>query len=297
MKREYTKFQTHIDNVLEKVSGEHLNKIQDAVNNTQRDVSELYGRNFLNDCLFVLEHNPDINMMFYMDFATQDQIFRAKSNGYTHDTEKLCVTAKEPVAIIHSTPFKSGYGGTIDEVMIKADAIIPIGCTIRYYVSADLNNYYPVKLGTSELFTIPKYSDTIYLRIELIQNKRGETPSLFAVAIYYKDWILHQKLSIDKPPLSPSPIDGDVEIGDTILQYKDGKLHRVLEQSGNITELVFDEGGTLTSVLLQNTIGKYEQALIYAEEPEMDNSTVLKSIRTRQIEQFKPEDPEGDETE
>lgn len=295
LKRKYTIFQQHVNNALEKVHGEHLNIIQGAVNDMQSDITEVYNKNFLNDCIFVLENNPCINMMFFLDFATQNDIFRAKSSGYTHVPGNNCVIANTPVAIVHSIAYKSEYSSIINEFILKADASIPVGCAIRYYISVDLKNYYPINPSMSEPYKIPMVNDTVYLKIELIKNQRGESPSLFSVALYYNDSVLRQSSSIENPSLDVL-IDGDEQADNssTTLIYLNGKLARVVEEGGATTELVFDQNGTLNSVKTTDSKSISEDTLIYGTDSEMGNDIILKAIHSNRTKTFNPERNEGE---
>ena len=242
MSREYTKFQQHVDNALETVQGGSINTIQNAINNTQGAVTDAYNKSFLDDSIFILGNNPYVNMMFYIDFSTQDDIFRVKSSGYVWDANGKCVYADTGnTTVIHTIAYRSTYGSFITNFIVSPDADIPLGSIIKYYVSTDMVNYYPIKAGDSTPLTIPGAGGQVYLKAEIIKNSSGESPKLYAVALYYCDTVLEANNSLKDPSIKVIP--NDQGVGYTMLVYDSatGRIKNILEQNGDSTSLTFDD--------------------------------------------------------
>lgn len=246
-KRDYTKFNEHVDNSLETVQGKHINDIQDALNDLQNDNIEVHGRVFLEEALFTLEHNPYINYMHYIDLENGDQILRSLSSNWSINTEEQCVYITPPnsYAILHTIALKSEYSDLINNIILRADAEIPRGAIIRYFVSNDMQNYHPVQEGASLPFEFNTYGENLYLKIEIVANSRKESPNLFAVALFCSDKLLEAETLINDSHLVPGKPESTISSGDIVITYdEDDTVLKVEKVDGtSIVELEYNAEG------------------------------------------------------
>ena len=241
-----TTFQHHIDNAKEAISGGSINVIQNAINTVEVDAITAHGKLFKDECLFVLRNNPQINFLYMMEFDTLDDVMRVKSFRYKHMSESNLVTIDSQQgsnAIIHSVQYKTTFGQIMSHFILSADALIPVGATIKYYLSNDLNNYYPIKQGESTPTEMPWTDDKVYIKAELIANSKGQPPKLYNLALFCRDNQLTQQGTIVDPNLEPYIQEVDeVMVGDTLLQYDTvtGLLTAVTNPEGITTDVIYN---------------------------------------------------------
>ena len=253
--RTYTNFPTHVDNALNEVQGGDINNIQNVLNTIQSDATTLYSKNFINDCLFVLQNNPYINYMFYLDMTNEDDILKSRSNHYTYDksTQSLYPKPGIHIATVHTVGWKSPFDGTLNDFILKVDQNIPRGATIKYYITNDLTNYYPIKANDS----IPKSFTTawwkVYVKIEFIPNTLGELPRLFGLALYTVDSTLQPSKILEDDTIVNGP---DNSIKEILLQYDEvnDRLSSVV-QEGSTTQLNYDESGEVSNIITTTATG------------------------------------------
>lgn len=246
-----TIFQTHIDNALENISGKNINTIQDAINTVEVDTISAHGKIFKEESLFILRNNPNVNYLFMMEFDTLDDVMRNKSFRYRHDAVSKFVSTDSnsgSSCVIHSVLFKTQYGKFINYFALSADAIIPVGSTIKYYLTNDLANYYPIRAGNSLVTEMPWSDDKVYIKIDIIANKNGEAPKLYNLSLFCRDNQLTSESAIIDPNLLPHIGEPDeTVVGDTVLQYDSvtGLLIRATDPTGISTDLMYDSNDNL----------------------------------------------------
>lgn len=264
--RIYTEFPTHVDNALDKVQGSNINKIQNAVNTAQQDTAVLYNKTFQSDCLFVLQNKPDINYMFMLDMDTEDDILKSRSNNYLYDkeTQSFTAAAGNLIGIIHSVAWKSAYDGSLNDFYFKVDTTeIPRGATIKYYISNDLANYFPIKPNDSVAKHFTSDWDKLYIKIEIKPNSKGESPRLFGVALYCKDNTITTNAIFDKM------LDSNAgETNQIKLVYDAGHENRLCSvlQNGATTQIEYDENGDFKSSTTTTAIDITKISLVKDEE-------------------------------
>lgn len=251
--RNIEEFPEHIDNALDKVQGEHIMNIQKSINDNKLDTNILYEKSFLNECTFILQNNPNVNLMFHLDMSNLDDILKSRSSKMKHDNVNKCAYVdvnEDMISIIHSIQWKSNFSDTINGFILKADADIPRGTNIRYFITEDLSNYYPIKPGESIGVNLKTNWKHVYIRVELITNNRKQTPRLFGLALFCKDKVLDGQSSIDKSVIDEIPeTNGSVD-----LFYDDvsGSLDHIITPDGSVIKLNFDANGDLDNVVTRS---------------------------------------------
>jgi len=215
--------------------------------------------------------------MFYLDFAVQDDILRSKSEHYTIDSMNRCVkvTTGQSGATIHSVAFKSQYSNSINNYLLKADSYVPLGASIKYYVSNDLNNYYPISVNHSIPLQLDVYHENVYIKVELIPNMRGESPLLFSICLFCIDQVIDKNLTLLTPNLTKAPIDKSLD-GDILMVYNtDGRLEEVKRVDATQSiKLMWDTESSLEAIVNTEILSKKTVQLI------RDSAGILKIIRT-----------------
>jgi hypothetical protein len=249
--RNFSKFSKHIDNILENIKGKHINDIQDSVNDLEKDNIELHSRVFLDEAQFVLDNNPYVNIMHYIDLSDSDQIFRAESSNWEISSKEKCAKIRnnEMLGIIHTIALDDGLGN-VNNVILKVDEEVNRGQSIKYYISNDMQNYHPIIPGASTPFEFESYEQYLYLKVELIANTKRESPNLYAVALLCHDNSGIGGLVIEEPGEggeTEPPVIPDCckeYIGDLILTYHEDsdELIKIERADGTqITDLFYDE--------------------------------------------------------
>ena len=276
--RKKVNFKPHTNNASQPVNATDINNIQEAIKGLQGDNLHNLSKSFKDDCLFILNNNELVNYMFYFDFAVQDNILRDKSNNYTVDPMNKCIkiTNGQVGAVIHTTALKSTYSNTINDYMIKSDTYIPMGANIRYSISNDMSNYYPITVNNSIPMKLDIYHENIYVKIELVPNMRGETPLLFALCLFCIDGLIDKDITTLNPDFVNPPIDTTID-GDVILIYDTtGRLMQVKRADATQTvDLVWGTDDSLSAINQTNVLNNKLVELI------RDNDGMLKTIRTK----------------
>jgi hypothetical protein len=233
--RKYTSFPRLVDK--QEISQHHINNIEEVVNEIQVDNIRASGKTFLDDCLFALNHNPYINSMDYIEFSNNNEILNNGSSGYMINQVEKCLQIKDNTNLctMYTVTYKSKYEGTINNFILRADADIPRGCTIKYYIGQDINNMFPIVDGEGQ----PRYFTTawnqVIIKIEMTKNSIKQTPRLFEISLLYEDSKIKNEITDVMQEINDAIVTSNV----TKLHYQDDKVVQITTDKGSTTDIVY----------------------------------------------------------
>ena len=284
--KEVTKFDYHINNGKEIISADDINKVQQSINNTEKDIIDLYSQTFKAKALFALEHNKNVNSMFMDTLETPYKIYKSVSENIEYDENEKCIRLLKHGAvkegIFQSTKMVSQYSPMINKVLLLVDTDVPKGCKINYFVSSDGVSFFPIKPGGTQPTTLGIMGNALYVKAVLYKNAKLQSPRIFSWALLYHDSLIENVAQI-----------GDVELdnvnistaGETTLirdKTKGDKLVAVISNN-SITELKYGEDGRLVDVVTKSGSGTNTTTLNYGDYLNSKDETenVLLSVTTK----------------
>lgn len=301
MDRHYSTFTHHVDNAKEIISANHVNNLGKAINNVEQNIVAISDRNFVDDALFILEHNKYVNAMFVDDMANSYKIFKSKSSNIIYDTKECSVRVEDSASyvegVVQSIYFTPENAAPITKVILLTYDFIPKGAKIEYFISTNGISFFPIKPNLSEPIELQDNGQGIFLKAKLTKNRALESPKLFGWGVLYLDTVIEKMYGITNVDLSRSdedtettgdtvitrdPKNGDRVIGiidpdnSTELYYtSDGKLDYVIERVGDrvLKETMnygeyFNSNGTYETVLLSTTKALISEKSAEGEVPD-----------------------------
>lgn len=189
MNERYRRFIPHEDNVGEIISAEHINELQRQAEANQRELFRQADVDFLDRCLFVLEHHPYVNAMYIDLLEDTTKLNLDQSAGIVFSEPERAVALADSVVsgTLLTKVYQNPNNTTIRDVLLVVDAYVPEGSSIRYELSNNGIDFYTVLPGTSNVFTFPTAGSQLVLRAELMRPLNGESPLIKGIAILYRD--------------------------------------------------------------------------------------------------------------
>lgn len=243
MDKHITPFKAHIDNIKEVVSAKDINKIQEVINDVQRQHIQLADGQFRHQAFLALESSNFANSMFLDELETPYKVLLAKSSNVVFDKEESCVKVIQSGNIregeMLTVKMSSQYPTVINEFSLLVDHHIPRGAAIRYFISNDGTSFYPIKPNVSEATVLKYKNNEIFLKAQLIKNKDFESPKIYGFCILYRDPVVDKMYGLDDIDLSR--LDSTI-VGETILfrDNENGDRLKIIIDPSSMTELHYD---------------------------------------------------------
>lgn len=230
-KRKFTKFVNHQIN--QKIQADHINIIQDSINDNQKHILDLQNERFINKVKFEFSNNRYTNTVCYDQFVSLSNIDTSKSVNINYNTflNTMEINDVSKHGFLYTTMIRSTVNpdGILNDIFILDDVTLPAQSQIKYFIVNNNNEEYPIEPNDKLPFKLNNLKGFI-IKIELIPNEQKESPILNGIATVFYDELIKYGLDDFNAYLQDS--DNTTIYGDTILirnpENKD-KLEKVLE--------------------------------------------------------------------
>lgn len=284
--RIYTKFTRHVDNAGEVVSANHINKVQNAVTDTEEGIIKLHDSQFMDKVMFSFDNNLYTNSLFadevyekkYLDLSLSNNIF------YNEKERSLSIDNNSITGELLTTKIYSslGEGTPLNDFFLMIDGYFPVGSNVKYYIITDKNESYPIKANEPKL-PCHIMRDVISLRVKIVMTKNAmnESPKIYALALLFFDPAVEAQYGLVNPDLRRFD---EIHAGLTTLirdRAQKDKLVKVIEPT-SVVELLYNPDETLNKVITtsEKCETKTTETLAYGDYLNSENITekVLLSI-------------------
>lgn len=241
--KRYVDFEPKVDGTDQYILADHINEIQDVLENAQAELFAIKDTLFANKVLFTLEHRSDFNTLFLNTLEDDSGIDWARSVNAVYSPPERAVTIQDSVgsdAILYSVPYTHNTGLPIIRVLLLMDTYIPDGTSIHAEVSSDMITWYPLQEEVP--FTFPSPASSITIRFLLHADDLSVLPLLKAWAICSYDASMDLAYSVGiEPPELP---DIEVTEGTTtvVRDAQQGGLITMVGTPDSVTYLFYKNG-------------------------------------------------------
>lgn len=253
-KRKFTKFINHHSQEL--IKAEHINIIQDMINENQKHILDLQNEKFINKVKFEFENNRYVNTSCYDQFVSLSNIDTTKSININYNsllnTMEINNISKNGYLFTNKISSTVNPQTAIKDIFLLDDITLPAQSTVNYFIVNDNNEEYPIEPNAKDPFNIDNLTG-FYIKIELIPNATNESPIINGIATTFNDPNI--KYGLDDFDYSPRGDDDDETsqvFGRTILIRSpklDDKLVKVIEPDRDYL-LSYNDKGKLSTVIM-----------------------------------------------
>lgn len=188
----YQRFQRRQDNVNQVITAQDTNAVQSTLESVQREVFGVKDSDFLQKCLFTLDHNPLVNAM-WIDLmespdrvdqvATQGLAFFPEERGWAFPAEGTGTTGT-----LISRPYLVETRSLIKSVLLMVSAHVPAGATVTYEITTDDKRWVPIQPSADNVLNLTAWlGHTIRVRATLRREAAGVQPIIHGWAVLYND--------------------------------------------------------------------------------------------------------------
>lgn len=188
--RTYTRFIPHENNVNQVIDAEHINVLQETLEDTQEEVFRQADTAFLHQCLFTLEHHPDANAMIVdlLEDSSKWNHGTMENVSYDSDIHSLVLDApNQTEGKVVSKVIYNKTGKPFRKLLLLVDEYKPLGTDIQYEVSHDNINYYSITPNIATPMTLPNEKAQLFLRVTFRRDAFDVVPRIDAWALLYQD--------------------------------------------------------------------------------------------------------------
>lgn len=196
MKHSITKFQTHLNHANEPIDAQHLNLIQDAINESERQQAEIAKYKFESDALFVLSNSFTANaIQFYVHENRFGQAYYPP-NGFEWNEEQQGLMLQDHLSVgSFKTDKATGHlhHSTLNDFTLISECYVPVGATIEYYLTTKNGGF------TQKIVPNSKYSSQslplhlkesikdYQLTVIMKTNQANQSPILYGMVLLFHD--------------------------------------------------------------------------------------------------------------
>lgn len=248
--RQYTKYKRHVNESLERVDAETVNKLQDDINVHQLESNKIKDKAFEERVYTIFNNNLYVNAMFIDYFRTGEFVnLYASTSSVAIDSQYNQLTLKQgsPSGDAVSTVIHSIHGPEVElnDFFLITSEDIPVGASIKYLLELSTGERYPISPNQlkTPMHLHKNITNGVKLVISMKANSLGEKPKLNGYAILYWDAQVEEGYGFTNPELQRFP---KVEVGEddglvTLIRDRaqQDKLVKVLEPLDTV-ELTYD---------------------------------------------------------
>ena len=186
--RTYQRFIPQVDNSYDTIQAEDINELQRAIEKLQEESFTQADNNFLNRCLFSLEHHPDVNSMM-VDLLEDGLKFNQSFMLQTQYDEsiKSIVMSGSGEGMAATYPISNPTGNSLMKLVLLVDEHRPEGTSISYEISYDNITYHSIQANKAVPIQPPGEQAQFYFRARFSKEESAEDPRIDAWAILYYD--------------------------------------------------------------------------------------------------------------
>ncbi len=251
--RIYTKFQRHVNNSNEVVNADHINVVQQAVNEAESNIVSLRDYDFMDKVMTTFENNLYANSMFANEINDQEYIdgTLSKNISYINEERSIIVNNASGAGELITTTIQSslGDGAFLNDFFLVVDQYVPVGASINYFLINQAGDKYPINPNTPKT-PLHVYANITGFKIkaEMTKNALGETPKIFALAVLFFDSAVEAGYGLTNPDLQRFH---KFALGLTVLFRDRAQEDRLvkIEEPGKYTELIYNDQGVLSKVV------------------------------------------------
>lgn len=210
--RKYTKYKRHVDESKERISANHINKIQTDINDSQFELNRVKDTAFTERVYTIFENNKYTNAMFIDTIKSGEYINKFESSeGLLVDYENSHVTIQNTytTAAMVSTLIESTKGpdSELNDFFLISSEVIPVGCEVNYFLEAISGEKWPILQNKLKLPMHLSSNLKFAFKIicELKGNALGEMPTVNGYAVLYWDKLVEEDLGMINPDLQRFP--------------------------------------------------------------------------------------------
>ena len=209
--KQYTKYKRHSNHSNEVIKAESVNKIQDDINAQQKETNEIINYAFEERVYTIFNNNLYTNAMFIDPFRNGEFINMNRSNGMLMDYETgiLTLDKNNDHGFMTSSTVYSIHGADVkmNDFFLIANADVPSGASIKYYIQNARNERFPIQPNTLKLpmHLKEELEAGFNVVIEMQANGVGEKPQLHGYAVIFWDAAVEADYGITDPDLQRFP--------------------------------------------------------------------------------------------
>lgn len=180
------------DNIGQTITAQHINTLQDIAMVLQRRTFRMKDEDFKQLALFTLEHHPGTNAMI-LDFVSSNaRLDWTESENIAWSAAERAV-AYDPVdpgepGLAAFLPYSSPDNCIIGELVLLAACYCPGDATLTFEVSADGEEFHPIRVNIGEVFVLPNPTSSVFVRAQLNPDgTTGRGPRLDGLALLYRN--------------------------------------------------------------------------------------------------------------
>lgn len=210
-KRQYTQYKRHINDSHERISAQTVNSIQQDVNATQEENTEIKDKAFEERVYTIFNNDLYTNAMFIDYFKNGEFINDNKSQNIKIDDKKSQITLKNSTidGKFQSIKMYSAYGETIginDFFLVTSD-YVPVGASIKYFLKVESGEKWPIEPNQIKLplHLMEDNKGGFEVIAEISPNSANESPKINGYAVLYFDSKVEENYGLTNPDLMRFP--------------------------------------------------------------------------------------------
>lgn len=207
-----------LDNVGQVISAGDINILQELAEALQREALRQQDEDFLQTATQALENHPDLNAMWVELLRDGLALDMHNSLGVYYSAGDYSVRLRDEATVGFATSkrYTPPSNCNVKKVLLFADYVLPEGDELKFELSNNGLDFYPVEPNTGEVTTLKTDGSALYVRVKFRRQPGSAGPQLNAWAVLYYDATLQVDLDeraeldldfegLDLPPPPPPP--------------------------------------------------------------------------------------------
>lgn len=210
-KRQYTQYKRHVNESGERINAQTVNKIQEDINVSQKDSTDIKDKAFEERVYTILENNLYCNSCSIDYFKTGEKINLNESENICvlENTSQLSVEDTTQPGLFKSMVIYSPYGSGIkmNDFFLVTSQEVPVGASIKYYIEIYNGERWPIEANKTKLplHFSEDISNGFKLIAQFTPNNLNEYPVLNGYGVLYWDAQVEANYGLTNPDLMRFP--------------------------------------------------------------------------------------------
>jgi hypothetical protein len=210
-KRQYTQYKRHVNESSERVNAQTVNKLQNDINVTQLDNTDIKDKAFEERVYTILENNLYCNSCSIDYFKTGEKINLADSSNICilPNTSQVSLKDNTESGEFRSVTIYSPYGSSIEmnDFFLVTSQEVPTGASIKYYLETHTGERWPIETNQIKLplHLTKNLIGGFTLVAQFKPNHLNECPVLNGYGILYWDAQVEVNYGLTNPDLMRFP--------------------------------------------------------------------------------------------
>lgn len=204
----YKRFVPHEDHVQEIISADHINEIQDQVQDNQEEAFRQEDVDFLDRALFILDNHPIVNSLYVDLLDDPNKVDIPNSPGLAFNVEERSISFDTSGAIqatLVGKLYTNPNNTNIKQIILLANTDCPGATRINIELSNNGLDFYPVVPSESNVFEFPTTGTKLQVKMTFIRSYDEPSPILKSYGILFRD-AKYVVTLLDESPFDPGTV-------------------------------------------------------------------------------------------